>query len=96
MANEILQKNLETIAQYNSFILPQLLQIDFSGLGEGVAESIAANERRNVYFCYDDKKYLLHSSYDPVAEAGRIVQAVEKTRDYLFIVFGLGLGFHLF
>ncbi len=96
MTGKILQNNLETIAQYNSFIFNELLQIDFSQRGNVVAEKIAENGRRDVYFCCNEKRYLLHSSYDPIAEAKRIVQDIEKDRDILYIVFGMGLGFHLF
>lgn len=92
----MLQKNLETIAQYNPFLLPQLVKIDFTQTGDGIVKKNAPNGRCDVYFRYEQRKYLLHSSYDPVAEAGRILPAIEKTRDYLFIVFGLGLGIHLF
>lgn len=95
MASEILQKNLDSITQHNFFALNELLQIDFSQVGNGIVEEVEVNGSRDVYFCHEEKKYLLHSSYDPVAEAHRIVQDVEKTRDYLFIVFGMGLGFHL-
>lgn len=95
MTGKILQNNLETIAQYNSFIFKELLQVDFSQIGGGVAEKVAVNGRRDVFFCHNEKKYLLHSSYNPMAEARRIVQDVEKNRDYLLIVFGMGLGFHL-
>ncbi|HWR45779.1 motility associated factor glycosyltransferase family protein [Sporomusa sp.] len=95
MTNEILQKNLETIAKYTHFILNELLQLDFSQVDGGVAEEFASNGSRDIYFCHDEKKYLLHSSYDPIAEVNRIVHAVNKTKDYLFIVFGMGLGFHL-
>lgn len=96
MASEILQKNLESIMRHNTFALNELLQIDFSHIGSGVAEEVGINGARDVYFCHDEKKYLLHSSYDPIAETQKIIPDVEKTRDYLFIVFGIGLGFHLF
>ncbi|SMC39938.1 motility associated factor glycosyltransferase family protein [Sporomusa malonica] len=95
MTNEILHKNLETIAQYTPFILNELLQLDFSQLDGGVAEEIANNGSRDIYFCHSEKVYLLHSSYDPIAEAKRIVRDVDKAKDSLFVVFGMGLGFHL-
>lgn len=95
MSGELLQKNLEALGQNSVSILSELLRLDFANLGNGVNEEVAANGRRNVYFCHDDKKYLLHSSYDPVAEGKRLVQNIAADRDYLIVVFGLGLGFHL-
>lgn len=37
----------------------------------------------------------LHSRYDPVAEADKLVAAVEVEDQYCFIVGGFGLGYHL-
>ncbi|WP_371362968.1 hypothetical protein SRRS_39750 [Sporomusa rhizae] len=96
MIKNILQKNLETIAETTPFLLNELLQLDFSQMDSGVVEEIASNGSRDIYFCHGNNKFLLHSSYDPIAEAQRIACGVNKTKDYLFVVFGLGLGFHLF
>ncbi|CUH94428.1 hypothetical protein P22_0494 [Propionispora sp. 2/2-37] len=96
MSSEILRSNLEAIGQHSFFVLAELNQIDFTKIGDGIYEEVAANDQRNVYFQHDGKKYLLHSSYDPVMEAKRLVRDIEKERDYLVVVFGLGLGFHLF
>lgn len=96
MISEMLQRNRDSIMQHNFFALNELLQIDFSKLGNGVVEKLAVSGNRDVYFSHAGNNYILHSSYDPVAEAERIVQGVEITRDYLLIVFGIGLGFHLF
>lgn len=96
MGSEILEKNLEAIVKHNTFAIKELQQIGFSQVEEGVVEEVTVSGKRDVYFCKEEKKLLLHSSYDPIAEANKIVHDVEKTRDYLFIVFGIGLGFHLF
>lgn len=96
MNNEILQKNLNSIAQYNPFHINELLAMDFSHTGDGVNVETTIDGNPEIYFRQDDRRYLLHSCYDPVSEGARIIAEVEETRDYLFIVFGIGLGYHLF
>lgn len=96
MTDEVLQKNIATIAQYNFFILNELLEIDFSQLGGGIiAEEKNATGSCDVYFRHGGRKYLLHSRYDPIAEAKKLISDIEETRDCLVVVFGLGLGYHL-
>jgi hypothetical protein len=41
------------------------------------------------------QKAYLHSRYDPVAEAAKLVDGVDTTDQYCFIVGGFGLGYHL-
>ncbi|CQR70448.1 hypothetical protein SOV_39810 [Sporomusa ovata DSM 2662] len=95
METEILQKNMEIIASCAPFLLNELLPLDFSQIGDGVAEEIAESGRRDIYFCHNNNRYLLHSSYDPAVEARRIVRQVTVDKDCLFVVYGLGLGLHL-
>lgn len=98
MTSEILQKNLEAIAKSNSFAINELMEIDFLKIGAGITEEInpADSTGKDIYFQYDQKKYLLHSRYYPWEEAKRLTKDIDKNRDYLIIVFGIGLGYHLF
>lgn len=96
MIGEILQKNLESIAQYNPFHIEELLSLDFCQIGNEVKEELSTKGRSEVLFYHGDQKLLLHSRYSLDAEAARIIGDVEVTRDYLFIVFGIGIGHHLF
>lgn len=96
MSRELLKRNLETIIQHNLFHLGEFMSLDFSQIGDGVVVTLGPNDDSEIYFQRDNERYLLHSRYDPAAEANRIIGDVEPTRDYLFIVFGIGLGHHLF
>lgn len=96
MSENFLNTNMEAIAQHNLFYLDELLSADFSHIGDDVVPSPSADDITKVYFQKDHRQYLLHSGYDPVGEALRIIGDIEPTRDYLFIVFGIGLGHHLF
>lgn len=95
MITKILQKNIETISSNVTFLMNELLPLDFNEIGDGVAEEIAASGSRDIYFCHDSNRYLLHSSYDPAAEAERIAGQAATDKDYLYVVYGLGLGLHL-
>lgn len=95
MITEVLRKNMEIIGEHAPFLLNELLPLDFSQIGDGVAEEIAESGSRDIYFCHNNNRYLLHSSYDPAAEARRIVRQATVDKDYLYVVYGLGLGLHL-
>ncbi|TZE82174.1 motility associated factor glycosyltransferase family protein [Calorimonas adulescens] len=41
------------------------------------------------------KEYYIHSLYDPIAEAKRWVSNIELKEGSIFVVFGLGLGYHI-
>ncbi|WP_434511443.1 motility associated factor glycosyltransferase family protein [Desulfitobacterium sp. AusDCA] len=96
MSEELLKRNLETIIQNNPFHLDELISHNFSEIGDGVIARTGTDGVQKVYFRQGNQELLLHSGYDPEAEAERIIGTVEPTRDYLFIVFGIGLGYHLF
>ncbi|WP_371372074.1 motility associated factor glycosyltransferase family protein [Sporomusa aerivorans] len=95
MITKILQKNIEAIGSSAPFLLNELLPLNFEEIGDGIAEEIAASGSRDIYFCHDNNRYLLHSSYDPAGEAERIVKQAPANKDCLFVVYGLGLGLHL-
>lgn len=96
MTGELLRRNLEAILQHNLFHLDEWMSVDFTQIGDDVIVVPSDNNAPEVYFRRDERKYLLHSRFDPAAEAERLIGSIESTRDYLFIVFGIGLGHHLF
>lgn len=96
MMDDILQKNIKGLAKYNALTLKELQGTDFSKLGSGVVYDTSITGSRDVYFIYNEKKYLLHSKYNPVAEASKIIKDVDAAKDSLIVVFGIGLGYHLF
>lgn len=96
MSGDFLKINMEAIMKYNSIYLGELLSLDCWQIGDGVVTTTDNGDASEVYFRQDNQRYLLHSRYDSAAEAVRIIGDVEPTRDYLFIVFGIGLGHHLF
>lgn len=94
MKNEILQKNISSLEKYNVFILKALQTVDFSNIN-AVFEEKAKCGLDTLSFYKDGKKYLLHSKYNPDAEAQRLMKNIDFNKDSLIIVFGLGLGYHL-
>ncbi|WP_425058498.1 hypothetical protein SCACP_31520 [Sporomusa carbonis] len=96
MTDDIFQKNIASIAQYNFFILNELLETNFLQIGDGVIEERTGTGKSDIYFRHDGRKYLLHSRYDPIAEAKKVISDIEEARDCLIVVFGIGLGYHLF
>lgn len=95
MRDEILKTNIASLQKYNFFAVKPLMKIDLSCI-DHLSEEKTKNGMRTLYFHKDSKKYLLHSNYDPVAEAERLIQNIDFIKDSLIIVFGLGLGYHLF
>lgn len=96
MKEELLKRNLEAIIQYNPFHLDNLISQNFSEIGDGVITKMDTNGIVKVFFRQGSRELRLQSGYDSIAEAERIIGNVEPTRDYLFLVFGIGLGHHLF
>lgn len=94
MNNIILQKNISSISKYNDSII-NLYNIDFSNVGN-ILEEESNGKFSVVYFENNSKKYLLHSKYDVMEEAERLTKKIDFTKDSLIIVFGIGLGYHLF
>lgn len=94
MNNIILQKNISSISKYNDSII-NLYNIDFSNVGNTLEEE-SNGKFPVVYFENNSKKYLLHSKYDVMEEAERLIKKIDFTKDSLIIVFGIGLGYHLF
>lgn len=92
---EILQKNMDSISKYNSSLLSMLKALDFEKESTANEESQATNSSAG-YMEKNEKIYLLHSKYDPIEEAKKVVGNIDYDRDSLIIVFGLGLGYHLF
>ncbi|OPY58779.1 MAG: hypothetical protein A4E55_00653 [Pelotomaculum sp. PtaU1.Bin035] len=95
MDYNILKTNITSLQKFNFFIIESLLQKSFLQIDK-ITEEKSNNGMGTLYFHKDAKKYLLHSKYNPVAEAERIVQSINFNKDSLIIVFGLGLGYHLF
>ena len=95
MRKEILEKNLNSILKYNPYVSGVLQEIDFEDI-EGIYEEKSNSGLEGVYFSRNDRRYLLHSRYNPCAEAERLIESLDFNRDSLIIVFGLGLGYHLF
>ncbi|AET70310.1 hypothetical protein Desor_4909 [Desulfosporosinus orientis DSM 765] len=96
MTNQILEQNITSIIRNNIFIAKELLDLDFNELSEGIFTEISADGNSIVSIRLDGNNFLLHSQYDPSAEAKRIVKDIEEKRDYLILLFGIGLGYHLF
>lgn len=47
------------------------------------------------YFDEDDKKIYIHSKYNIQREVGIVLKDIDFNRDALYIVYGLGLGYHI-
>ncbi len=47
------------------------------------------------YFNEDDKKIYIHSKYNIQREVGIVLEDIDFNRDALYIVYGLGLGYHI-
>ena len=57
---------------------------------------IAKNGLPTVSMEHADKRVYLHSKYDPVQEAERLVDQLQDVRDYQHVFFyGVGLGYHI-
>lgn len=95
MRKEILKKNLNSILKYNPYVSRVLQEMNFEDI-EGIYEEKSNSGLEGVYFVRNDRRYLLHSRYNPCAEAERLIENLDFNRDSLIIVFGLGLGYHLF
>lgn len=95
MMKNMLEKNLGSILKYNPYVNQVLNGMDFSNIEE-ICEEKSELGSDVIYFMKDGEKYLLHSKYDPFAEAKRLLEKIDFKRDNLIIVFGLGLGYHLF
>lgn len=95
MSKEILKNNINSILKYNPYISRTLQEINFEDI-EGIYEEKSNLELDTVYFSKDDRRYLLHSAYDPSYEAKCLIENLDINKDSLIIVFGLGLGYHLF
>lgn len=96
MTSKFLQKNLKSLAQSNLFLAQELLTTDFMTIGNGVVTKTKTAENPEFFFVHENKRYLLHSRYNPKTEAQRLIQTIKPNRDYLIISFGIGLGHHLF
>jgi hypothetical protein len=93
LSKDILEKNISAISKYNYSAI-KLLSMDFSDTNDVVQEK--NNEKcPTIYFGNNFKKYLLHSKYDPIKEAERLIEKIDFTKDSLIVVFGIGLGYHL-
>lgn len=95
MLKEILKKNVDSILKYNPYIGQVLQGINFGDI-EGIYEEKSNSGLDAVFFSKNDAKYLLHSRYNPIKESRRLIENLDFNRDSLIIVFGLGLGYHLF
>jgi hypothetical protein len=95
ISEEIFKANIASLAKNNVVAVQALAKLDFSQQ-ETVFVEKTKTGLDSMSFNLAGKTYLLHSKYDPIAEAEKLVQSVEKTRDSLIVVFGIGLGYHLF
>lgn len=48
----------------------------------------------NLKFVKDGSEVFVHSNYDPIKEAKRWIESIDKGAD-IFVVFGLGFGYHI-
>lgn len=95
MSKEIIStKNLEALSKYNFLIIKDLINLDFSSI-ENVQELQTSMNIPTIYIEKDFKKYLMHSLYNPIEDAKRLITNIDFNRDSLIIVFGIGLGYHL-
>lgn len=90
----ILTKNLEALGKYNFGIINDLINLDFSNI-ENVGELKTSIDSATVFIKKDSKIHLLHSVYNPIEDASRLIKNIDFNKDSLIIVFGIGLGYHL-
>lgn len=93
-STKIFSKNLESLSKFNFAIYPYINELDFDNIKD-IYEEKTKNNLTTISFKRNEKKYLLHSKYDPIQEAERLVKNVDFERDSLIVVFGIGLGYHL-
>lgn len=82
-------KNLEVLKQYYSNIEEKI--------DNDTGVEIIPGYRGNytAFWQVDNVPILLHSAYDPIQEANRIVEDFDFTQYSSLFVFGLGLGYHV-
>lgn len=93
ISNEIYLKNMRALWRVD----PQLAwQIDEYGEPKRVV--LEASRNGPVTACVPDdqgRKVYLHSRYDPVGEAKRLVDSLDSAESACYVLNGLGLGYHL-
>lgn len=90
--NKIIESNLQALSQYNPFVAAEIAM-------DSKAEVVGIVEERKdgiIKFWKGSDQYLLQSKYDPKLEAEMLINKINFKKDNLIIVFGIGLGHHLF
>ena len=75
----------------------KILKERYPGLADAYQEpeGIEILKGKNNYPSLKFKKILLHSKYNPITEANRLIDSIDLARADLIFVFGFGLGYHL-
>jgi len=95
MLTDVLKTNIASLGKYNYSMVEKMDQINFSEI-HGLTTEEDQDGCTALFFYKDKNKYLLHSKHDPHEEAMRIIRNIEDNKDSLIVVFGIGLGYHLF
>ncbi|NJD01016.1 MAG: motility associated factor glycosyltransferase family protein, partial [Ruminiclostridium sp.] len=85
MDKNILSRNLDSLKNFQPFLASYFDSLDFSEI-----------ECDGISFKEKGKKYLIHSLYSPEDEAKTLIEDIDLKKDNLIVLFGLGLGWHIF
>lgn len=89
--NELLARNLEILSKNN----PAAAGVIEHARSGPVTFVTVKNGDTVGEVNVNGKKFLLHSKFDPVTEAGRFVGEIVKSSFNLYVVAGFGFGYHI-
>lgn len=92
MTSSIFENNLQSLSKYNPLVIPEIVNLDEEEIRDIVVDKV----NHTIKFKKDSRLYSLFSKYDPQLEAEVMVDKINFNKDNLIIVFGIGLGEHLF
>ena len=100
---DFFQKNFELIKNNNETLAEQLAALAPNPNIKAIpvrSKAPSAEDNEELYSIQaelpDGKKVTLHSRYDPKTEARRLIEKYEIGDLDIFVVFGYGMGYHVF
>ncbi|MCX7748435.1 MAG: DUF115 domain-containing protein [Clostridia bacterium] len=94
--NEVLDKNLQILKEYYQEIYDNIIKrLEEQTVGNESIEAVSTkNGLVNFSVSRGDRKFFLHSNYDPYKE-GYVLTEFEDDKFDTVIIYGLGLGYHV-
>lgn len=91
----ILIDNRNILRNKNRLLLETMAEIEQSGLSENVVVEEARRGGLTLKIAVDHKLQYVHSKYDPMKDAERLIERFEVNDEQHILFFGIGMGYHI-